>query len=247
MAFCAAAIGKYTDLKVQIEKCQIIIGRLDASQQRPLLTVTTYLSGLYYQGIGDLKNALRIYEDKQFDISSQSITSTNATIEREFAILAALNSLLLLQDPTLLDTSRNIAMLERLRLLCEDHPNKDIKAAFHLAAATVKTTANSGTTLETKTHLSAALTFAGQIGNVQFTSLTLIIMCRKFFVGVIGDQSEKSANAASEQARMAGNPLWMSVADGLLASCLNLNGKSEEAQQTLNNSLAFAKRAMPLS
>ena len=63
------------------------------------------------------------------------------------------------------------------------------------------------------------------------TALALILMSDKFFKGVVGDQAMKCAKAASHQARRSGDPLWLSVAQGMEAECLEIMGKTDDAKK----------------
>lgn len=57
-------------------------------------------------------------------------------------------------------------------------------------------------------------------------------MSWKYFRGVVGEQSEKSAKAARAMARKADDKLWISVTEDLLAATLDSQGKSREAHAT---------------
>lgn len=64
-------------------------------------------------------------------------------------------------------------------------------------------------------------------------------------MNVVGAQAEKSAMAASAQAQRSGNMLWMSVADGMLGHCFELNGKPVEAKITMDKARGMAGKALP--
>jgi len=57
--------------------------------------------------------------------------------------------------------------------------------------------------------------------------------------------SEKSAMAASVQAKKSGNVLWQSVADGMLANCYEVQGKNSDAQQTMEQARLLSQKALP--
>ena len=221
------------------------MGRLEASLIGPLGSIALYLSGIYHQGIGDLETALAIFEDAKFDMASfESTTSSLSQVERDYSILAALNTIWILQDPRLQDVRRNNSLIEKITKPCQHHPNLDIQAAFHLAAATVNRTPPLPS-IDVRSHLAQALKATKVTLNMQFTCITLSIMCNRFFVSVVGEQAEKSALAASVQANRSGNPLWMSVADGMLAQVFELNGKQYEAAQALEKARRKAQHAFP--
>lgn len=208
-------------------------------------SVALYLKGVYCQGTGDLDNALRIFQDPTFEIvTSPSALSSAKQVEHDFALLAALNCLWILQEPQRRDIPNNIETISKLKDLCNNNPNQDIQVAFHLAAATVRT-GMPQKTIDIKSHLSVALKYAQLRSNAQFICISLAIMCSSFFTNVIGDQAEKSAMAASVQAQKAGNELWKSVADGMLANCYQINGKRAEAAATLRKAQRHAQNSMP--
>jgi len=232
-------------VKKHVEKLNSALDRLDASLIGPLGSIALYLSGIYHQGTGDLETALEIFEDDKFDLDSfESTTSSVSQVKRDYAILAALNAIWILQDPHRQDVRRNNALMEKITKPCQHHPNMDIQAAFHLAAATVNRSPPLPS-IDVRSHLSQALKATKITLNMQFTCITLSVMCNRFFVSVVGEQAEKSALAASVQATRSGNPLWMSVADGMLAQVFDLNGKQFEAGQALEKARRRAQHAFP--
>lgn len=219
--------------------------RLDSSLIGPLSSIALYLSGIYHQGIGDLEEALEIFGDEKFDMSLvETSTSSPSQVERDYALLAALNVIWIIQEPHYQDDRRNNAMIERISKACQAHPSVDMQAAFHLVAATVQRSPPMSS-MEVRSHLSQALKAATSASNMQFISITLSVMCNRFFVSVVGEQAEKSALAASTQAHRSGNNLWMSVADGMLAQCLELNSKPIESAKTLETARQKAQAAFP--
>ncbi|KUJ19983.1 uncharacterized protein LY89DRAFT_467811 [Mollisia scopiformis] len=246
MAFCSAGLTDWAKVKDSIDKIHKTALDFEIDLAGPLECLTFYLTGAYHQGIGDFDAALRIFSNERFSIStSKSTTSSYAEqVERDIALLAALNTLWILQDKPRQDPTYNLVLMDRLEPMCVHHPNKDIETAFNLIAATVTT--NPPTELyKVKAYLRAALTRAQTTGNTQFLCITLNVMCSRFFSGVVGDQAEKSAKAASVQAMKSGNVLWMSVADGMLAQCYEVQGKKVEAQMTSEQALMSAKKAFP--
>ncbi len=205
-----------------------------------------YLEGVYHQGTGDFDSALRIFQDDVFNVPATkgSNTTSSDELSRDIALLALLNTVNILQDSERLDLNNNASLLERLESLCLHHPNKDIVTAFHLIKATVK--ANPPIPMfQIKQSLKVALSWATATSNSLFLCITLSVMCSRFFSGVVGDQALKSALSASKQSSNSGNPLWTSVADGMLAQCYDVHGRKAEAQATLNQALQSAQKAFP--
>lgn len=244
MAFCAAASGAWADVKKCIDELRSIASELEVPLVGPLGYLCTYLLGVYHQGIGDLDTALEIFQNKMFELPSPTqpalASRSVQQVERDISLLAALNALWILQDHARKDLDRNVALITMLQPFCESHLNQDIQTAFNLIVATVET--NPAAPLyEIKSHLKKALSGAQKTANTQFLCITLNVMCSKFFSNVVGDQAEKSALAASVQAKRNGNPLWKSVADGMLAQCYEVNGKKLEAQAANSQAQIFTQ------
>jgi hypothetical protein len=70
-------------------------------------------------------------------------------------------------------------------------------------------------------------------------------MSWKYFRGVVGEQSEKSAMAARAMARKADDKLWTSVTEELLAETLDRQGKTGEAR-ALRDKADTALLGLPL-
>ncbi|PBP17575.1 hypothetical protein BUE80_DR011668 [Diplocarpon rosae] len=244
IAFCSAGTGDWLVTKRYIDQFKTTAQSFDIPLTGTLDHMVVYLTGLYYQGIGELDSALKVFQGDRFCLSTGKSNSATLTdqIQRDLSILAALNTLWILQDIPRQDLSRNVSLIERLRPFCEGHPNKDIQTAFNLILATVPT--NPPTPVFViKDYLRKALDGAKDTANTQFLCITLNVMCSKFFANVVGDQAEKSAMAASTQASNSGNILWKSVADGMLARCYQVQGKTELAERTLEEAQLNAQKA----
>lgn len=246
MAFCAAAgANDWAAVKTYIDKLRATINCLEVSLVGPLEILALYLTGVYHQGTGDLKTALQIFRDNKFDLTpftGRPMSSANQVVY-DLALLSALNTLWIVQDADRQDPKVNTASITKVQEVCENHPNKDIRTAFHLVAATIKTNPPAQN-LQIKSHLKAALSGAQETANTHFLSVTLSVMCSKFFDSIVGDQGEKSALAASVQAHKSGNILWMSVADGMVARCYDVNGKKAKAQTVFAKALELAQKAL---
>lgn len=246
IAFCAAGITDWPKVKHCIDKIYSTARDFEIDLKGTLECLTFYLTGAYHQGRGEFDAALRIFEHERFRLpSSKSTTVSYAEqVERDIAILAALNTLWILQETSRQNPTHNLALVESLEQICVHHPNRDIETAFNLIAATVHTNPPTES-IKVKAYLRSALQGAQATGNTQFLCITLNVMCSRFFSNVVGDQAEKSAKAASVQAGKSGNVLWMSVADGMLAQCYETQGKMMEAQITREQAYSSAEKAFP--
>ncbi|KAK2764903.1 hypothetical protein FQN54_008600 [Arachnomyces sp. PD_36] len=185
-----------------------------------------YADGIISQGTGDLDTALTAFQNPIFSLPSFVSKTARNDPRRDTAILAALNTILILREPSHPSHSRLPSILSTLEPFCKGSPNKYIQAAYYLVCATVQT----DSTIKTKQNLQHALQAATAICNSQITCITLTFMSWKYFRGVIGEQSEKSAKAGRATAKKANDRLWVSVADEMLAETLERQGKGVEAK-----------------
>jgi hypothetical protein len=246
MAFYWAGVADWAKTKRYIDDLRTTAETFEISLAGPLWHLMMYLDGVYHQGIGDFDTALQIFGDAKFNITiAKHNTLTSADqVERDIALLAALNTLWIVQDKPRLNPDQNMVLMERLEPFCANHPNQDIRTAFNLIMATVETNPPSQL-FKVKSYLRLALDCAQATANTQFLAITLSVMCSRFFNNVVGAQAEKSARAASVQATKCGNVLWMSVADGMLARCYEVQGKKEEAKSTLEQARMYSDLALP--
>lgn len=190
--------------------------------------LAVYLSGVYHQGIGDLEIALSTFRDLCASIS-QSGPSTKA-VHREIAILAGMNRLWIMQHPDHRDAQETIDLIEELQPICTEHPNMDLRTAWHTINAALVTDPPQQLN-QRKQHLQAAMNYSKSTNNVLGAAVTLCIMRSRLFENVVGEQALKSAQAASKQAHRSGNILWQSVADGMLAQSYEVRGQHQEARE----------------
>jgi len=248
MGFAAAARADWPIVHRHIEDLKSTANTFEIPISGPLECLTMYLTGVHCQGTGDLDAALRVFQDPRFNLPTASGTpkasnsSSADQVERDFAILAALNTLWILQDSPRQHAGNNAAMLAKLEPICSKHPNTNIQTAFNLAIATVKTSPPAPL-FTVKKYLGAALAGAQTAANTQFLCIVLNVMCSKFFSNVVGEQAEKSAQAASVQAQKSGNMLWRSIADGMLSRCMEVQGRTADAQTSLEHAQQFSQQA----
>jgi hypothetical protein len=246
MAFLAASIADWAGMKAPLDKLRAASKDHGVSATDPLERLSLYLGGVYRQGIGDLDGALKIFQDSTFDLShftSSNLSSTRQFI-RDISLMAALNTLLMLQQPDRQDHDISAELVAKIEGICKHHPNKDVQTAFNLVLATIHVNPPLPM-IKIKQYLGNALAGAQATVNTQLLCITLNVMCSKFFANVVGEQAEKSAKAATFQAKKSGNTLWRSVAEGMLARCYDMNGKEEEAAKTFEQAQRMAQIAMP--
>jgi len=246
MAFCAATTTDWAVVKATISRLRSTANKFEISLSRSLGMLILYLEGVYEQGTGNLESALRIYRSEIFSLSKikGSNVSSEEQIEHEIAILASLNTFLVLQDRQHLDLKHNHALITELEPFCLKHPNRDIQTAWSILRAGVST--NPPTPIHViKNHLSTALHGSKMAANQQLVTMVLSLTCIRFFENVVGEQAAQSAKAARVQAKKGRNKLWESVTEGLLARDYEVQGKPTEAQNASQEARRLAHEALP--
>lgn len=228
---------QWDSVKQYVEKLEGLITR---DPQSILRLLAFYLSGVYYQGIGDLPRALSIFQNPSFDLTQRG-AGIKAT-HREVAILAALNRLWIMQHPSHRDDQETHDLIEQLHPLCFNNSHVDLRTAWHNVLATIDTDPPQQLN-QRKQHIQAAMAGSKSTSNLLGTTITLAIMRSRLFENIIGEQALKSALAASKQAQRSGNLLWQSVADGMLAQSHEVQGHRDEAQQEWEKATREANEA----
>ncbi|KAL4898531.1 cohesin loading factor-domain-containing protein [Aspergillus ambiguus] len=200
--------------------------RLGDSLPDSIQCLMEYAAGTIAQATGDFATALSAFQSPSLSLSPLSSKSARNDPRRDIAILAALNTVLILRDPTHPSHAQLHPLLTTIESFCKGSPNKYLQAAYFFVCATVQTES----TIQTKQFLQQALQSATAISNSQITCMTLTFMSWKYFRGVVGEQAEKSARAGRAMAKKANDRLWVSVTDEMLAETLERQGKNEEAK-----------------
>ncbi|KAJ5166349.1 uncharacterized protein N7482_005130 [Penicillium canariense] len=193
---------------------------------RSIECLIQYAAGTIAQATGDLAGALSIFQSPLLLLSPSASKTARNDPCRDTCILAALNTILIIRDPSHPSHFHLPTIQATLETFCQNGPNKYIQAAYYLVSATVQTES----TIQTKTFLQHALQSATAISNTQITCMTLTFMSWKYFRGVVGEQAEKSARAGRAMAKRANDRLWVSVTDEMLAETLERQGKGDEAR-----------------
>ncbi|KAK4156305.1 cohesin loading factor-domain-containing protein [Chaetomidium leptoderma] len=205
--------------------------------------LTLYLEGVLYQGTAALDKATEIWKDKKFEMDwSGAPKAAGSRIVTELSILAALNRLWIMQEPTQIDEADTAELVDLLRPICEDNPDQEIRTVYNLVLSSIRMNPPPSIN-QVKRHIQQSLSGAQQTSNTQYLSMALNIMRCRLFENVVGEQALKSARAASAQARKSGNVLWMSVADGMLAQSFEMQGALAEARATHDAGIRLANEA----
>lgn len=246
LAFTYITRSQWPRAEAYLQQLRTTSDGLGDSIPGQLKDLVAYLQGIYFQGTGDLDGALTVFRSLSVKIGplKRSTVGVGEQVQHDLALLSALNCIWIEQHSSRVNFESTTAMLAKLQPLCADHTNKDIQTAYNLVKATAATSPPEPM-LNIKNYLRFALAGAQATSNTHFLSITLCVMSSKFFVGVVGEQAEKSARAASVQAKKSGNMLWMSVADSMLAQCLEVQGRIPEARNAMMEATQLAQQAMP--
>lgn len=245
MIFRAIFTTDWKAAKDSLAGLQSAITELGQDAEPTMRLLYTHLTAMYHQGTGAIEEALHLYRDDVFSLPDPTYVpqTPDAQVCRDISIIATMNSLLILNSLPSPDIQANTETLERLKPFCLSHPNIDIQTAYHILL-TVITTSPPTSQLATKSYMRSALTGAKKRGNFHLVCITLNVMCTRFFVNIIGEQSIKSAMAAREQSLKSGNRVWMSAASGLLARSMEIEGKDEEGRKMRQEAVRLAEGAL---
>jgi len=203
-----------------------------------------YLKGIILQGTGDWNAAFSTYQDPSLALPLLK-TYPTTPLKETLAVLAALNTLLLIRLPSNPAHHFVPILLKQLSIYVPASTSANASSSSfsenqHLASAhsfILSTLQNHSAdsshpttnVLLTKQHLQRALHLARSLANDQLLCLCLSFFHSSFFEGIVGDQAVKSADTAQIMANGSGSKLWTCVGDGMLAQTLELCGHTEQA------------------
>lgn len=246
-AFLLCARSEWEQARTILDETESIGRTLQRCLPQDLHCLGRYLAGAIYQGTGDLDRALNIFLSKDLALPPHCNKTSHNNIRRDVALLAAMNTILIIRSPTHRSHHLLPAVLTTIDPYLAVSPNKHLVASRSLlisnlspSAHRLLTSESLSSTLLIKKHLGIALNLAKTIGNAQITAMTLSVMSAKFFKGVVGEQAEKSARAGQNMAYKSGMKMWMSVSNGMLAETLERQGKREEAERVQVQALRLA-------
>ena len=238
LGLLVASHCQWTAVKDYMDKLELLISE---ESQPTVRLLSVYLTGVYYQGTGDLPTALNVFTNGCFTSALGGGHGLKVG-QQEVALLAALNRLWIMQHPSCRNDAESVELIEQLQPVCTNHWNIDLRTAWHNVMAALVTDPPQQLNQQ-KQHIQAAMGGSKVTNNLIGSALTLCIMRSRFFENVIGDQALKSARAAAKQAQRTGNVLWQSVADGMLAHSYDVQGQREESRLEWEKATQEAKDA----
>jgi hypothetical protein len=201
-----------------------------------------YLSGVYFQGIGNLDTALLHYRDDALSIESTS--STPLPFQRHLAILAGMNQLWIMQHPSYEDHRTTTELLNDLEPLCRDHPNVEIQGAWSCVLASVVT---HPPRQRNQRKDDAGRALKNIKGNALATAMGLVIARDLLYNNVLGDQALSCMQAATVWANRSGNPLWQSVVGGIMAETAEAKNERDQSVKYWEKAVSDAQHAFARS
>ncbi|KAH8726108.1 cohesin loading factor-domain-containing protein [Phaeosphaeriaceae sp. PMI808] len=189
----------------------------------------SYLSAIMDQRSGSMHAALRTYSSDALRLPERS---SSANAKTDFAILAALNKLLIIRSPGHPQYNTTNQLLLELQPYCENHPNQYIRMAYRLVHAISSLDApinRQKTLLQSATNRGNEVLRSTQ--NREFVIMALCYFTKSFFADQVGEKSIQAIRATRQNAKLNLKPLWMAVSFGLCMSTYERNGLIQEAQK----------------
>ncbi|KAF4554145.1 Cohesin loading factor-like protein [Elsinoe fawcettii] len=185
-----------------------------------------YLDGVIKQGSGDLRGALNSYNTPELSVPSPPTTKISGA-DLETRLVATINRTLILKSSASTNAEGQ-ALLQQIAPICDKYHNQAIQAAAKMLQATPNPSMQ---VIQLKEFLQHSLQIAQRLKNQQLKTLLLNVMNARFFMGIVGDQANKSSTTAWQLARQMRSPLWMAVSGQNLAYTHSLHGRVEESKQ----------------
>lgn len=189
----------------------------------------SYLSAVIDQADGYLDSAMATYSSPVLALPEKATSVSN---RMDVSILAGLNRLMILRDPSNPQFQQASMLLSQLQSLCENHPNDYIKMAFRLLHAISNDDAaiNRQKTLM-QTASNRANEIFRQTQNREFVIMALTYFTMRFFAQLVGEKPIQAIRATRQNAKLSRKPLWIAVASGLCMSTYQRHGMIEDAQK----------------
>jgi hypothetical protein len=236
LTFVACQKKDWNAARTYLQGIQQSSASVSAISQEACTQVTTYLDGVIKQGLGDLDGALDAFKSPELLIPED--TSGRApSITTDLRILAALNSILILRDPSHPQHFLCEILLSGIGPLCMKNPNKNIHAAFNLIQSAANSTQS---IIKRKQDLSNAINNAKETNNHQILCICLTMMSEAFFKDSVGEQAEKSALSACNMAQRWGDPMWICITFSLCSATFERQGKVDEAARKM--AVAYSRK-----
>ena len=239
-AFLQLGCGDWRSARTTAKTLSIALSQMD-SAPKSLHCITRFIEATTEHGEGNLDEALQIYQLPDFTLtqpprqaptSTPSQTSSRSDAEnltvRNISILAALNTLLIINHSSHPLHSHRSTILEQVTPLIPLSGNAHISASFKLIHSHIT---SSHKIVLSKDQLVKTLNLAKSIANMQITAMTLTVMQQSFFRGVTDEHANKCVKAAVVNTKQWGNGTWAVLAQGVEAESLEFRGEVDGARR----------------
>ncbi|RMZ83640.1 hypothetical protein DV738_g1053, partial [Chaetothyriales sp. CBS 135597] len=246
--FLQCSSGDWRGAWKSLEASRKCVAQMETRPPKSIALILHYLGGVIEQGRGNLEAALSCYQSADLDLGQfqrqpsvavggtaqqQAAGATGAVrwnsdldAGRNICILAAMNRLLLTNDPNHAFYQHRASLLDQVKTAMKSCTDKNIIAAYTLVHQQV----GEGGVVASKNSLVSALTTAKAVANIQITALVLTVMQQTFFRGVTDEHANKCVKAAVTNVQHWGDPTWSYVAAGIEAESLEFRGNPEAAR-----------------
>lgn len=244
LQLCAAIVAcsrsKWAFAQYYLQTARHLIAHMDDGDKSEYRQFGLYLDAMIHHGQGDLDAALRLYTSPDLALTTTTGGRTQTGNDRDLRILAGLNSVLILgtRDE---DKRQALAIMDRLRGVCEQHSNKVMGASFRLFQAFL----NPESMTRAKAALSRAISRSKELNAHQLLAMGINLVDSRFMVGTVGNQSEAAGHAGVTVSRNMGNPLFEAAALQKWSQCLELHGKKDEAAVVMDEAESYMAKVVP--
>ena len=245
LALLLASQTRWDRARDLLDRSSENLDSLNDPESHVLASLAQYVSGVVYQGTGDLDAALQVFRGSTFDTTAKFCQEPNDSSQRtrrDLSILANLNIILILRGQRHRHDQSLSTLILKMEPLCAVSANRHIHSALNFIKACSQDT---DSMIVSKRYLEQALIIARQLSNLQLICIAMNFLNWKFLRGVVGQQAEKGARAAVNTASNSGNQLWVSVSKGMLADTLEVQGKLTEARTVRAEAKELAETVSP--
>ncbi|RMD43493.1 hypothetical protein DV735_g1616, partial [Chaetothyriales sp. CBS 134920] len=244
--FLQCSSGDWKGAWKSLEASRKCVAEMETRPPKSVALILQYLGGVIDQGRGNLEAALSCYQSADLDLGQfqrqssaggaaqqqaggTGVVRWNSDLDvgRNICILAAINRLLLTNDPSHASYQHRASLLDQVKTAMKSCTDKNIITAYTLVHQQV----GERGVIASKNSLVSALTTAKAVANTQITALVLMVMQQTFFRGDTSENANKCVKAAVTNVQHWGDPTWNYVAAGIEAESLEFRGNAEAAQR----------------
>lgn len=216
-------------------------GGLDGS----LRSYDCYLKGAYFQGIGDLGRALEYFQDESLSLLNRP---TLSAAQQELALLAGVNRIWIMQRPEgaydwpYENHELTRELIDQLEPWCSSHHVGEIRTAWWVVMSTAVQSPPIQRN-QRKEFANRALHTSRTSENIFAKLISTLVARDLLYNNVQSDQATKCIQAAGTWSQKSRNPLWQSVAAGIIAETCEAKNEREQAEKFFEQGTKAAQAA----